>query len=252
MSGETLGERDTVTFSRELTVRDGDGREQQVISVYYRIWDNVVPLIVESIGQTFDMAVFHGTNKPDGFPEGIVPGAIAAGNSLVLGANGGLYQDLMGTDGLVEMIEADGYIPTGYVGAVKMRSLLRGALDENGQPLFRPAYREGAGKKTPYELDGEAVLFAENGGVDPGQALLIGGDFKQAVWAVRKDISVKLLSEAAIQDPSTKAIVYNLAQQDMVALRVVFRAGWALPNPVNRINGGNAARYPFAVLCPGE
>ena len=36
----------------------------------------------------------------------------------------------------------------------------------------------------------------------------------------------------------------------MVALRCVFRAGWALPNPVNRVNPTKATRYPFAVFTP--
>lgn len=38
----------------------------------------------------------------------------------------------------------------------------------------------------------------------------------------------------------------------MVALRVVFRAGWALPNPVNRVNTNEDTRYPFAVLKPSS
>ena len=43
---------------------------------------------------------------------------------------------------------------------------------------------------------------------------------------------MKAADQGVIQDPSTKAIVYNLAQQDMVALRVVMRMGWsALPTP---------------------
>jgi hypothetical protein len=67
---------------------------------------------------------------------------------------------------------------------------------------------------------------------------------------MRTDITTKLLTEAVIQDPTTKEIVYNLAQQDMVALRVVFRAGWAMPNPINRVNSNALTRYPFAVLKP--
>jgi len=43
-------------------------------------------------------------------------------------------------------------------------------------------------------------------------------------------------------------IIYNLAQQDMVALRAVMRLGFALPNPINRMNPTAATRYPFAVL----
>ena len=86
--------------------------------------------------------------------------------------------------------------------------------------------------------------------MDASQALLIGGDWNMAVWAVRSDITTTLLREAVIQDPNTKEIVYNLAQQDMVALRVVFRAGWALPNPINRVNTTKSTRYPFAVFTP--
>ena len=67
------------------------------------------------------------------------------------------------------------------------------------------------------------------------------------VWAIRKDITTKLLTEAVITDAQGNVLI-NLAQQDAVALRVVFRAGWALANPVNRVNATAASRYPFAVL----
>ena len=35
----------------------------------------------------------------------------------------------------------------------------------------------------------------------------------------------------------------------MVALRVVMRLGFQVPNPVNPLNAGSN-RYPFAVLAP--
>jgi len=50
-----------------------------------------------------------------------------------------------------------------------------------------------------------------------------------------------------IQDGSGN-IVYNLAQQDMVALRAVLRLGFALPNPPTMMNETDATRFPFAVL----
>jgi hypothetical protein len=58
-----------------------------------------------------------------------------------------------------------------------------------------------------------------------------------------------VLSEAVIQDTEGN-IVYNLAQQDMVALRVVMRLGVQIANPVTRRKG--KAGYPFAVLTPTE
>ena len=219
----------------------------------YDIWGNVAPRMREAIGAAFDKAVLLGTNKPSSFPAGIIPAAVDAGNYLTHLNGANLYQELMGENGLLAMVEEDGYVPSAYVGAIKMRSILRGAVDNNGLPIFgRAVYRDGAQGKSVYELDGAEAIFPRSEVMDPEQVLLLGGDWSQAVWAMRTDITTKLLTEAVIQDPSDNSIVYNLAQQDMVALRVVFRAGWALPNPVNRVNQTKATRYPFAVLKPSS
>ena len=61
---------------------------------------------------------------------------------------------------------------------------------------------------------------------------------------------MKILDQGVIQDPATKDIVYNLAQQDMIALRIVFRMGWALPNPATRLNEDRTG-CAFAYLEPG-
>ena len=63
-------------------------------------------------------------------------------------------------------------------------------------------------------------------------------------------MTVKILDQGVIQDPVTNEIVYNLAQQDMIALRVVFRMGWALPNPATRIDEDRTG-CAFAYLEPG-
>ena len=71
-------------------------------------------------------------------------------------------------------------------------------------------------------------------------------------------LAMKLLTESTIYDPNTGAVLYALAQQDMVALRFTMRLGFALPNPVNRVSGtlssdgkyiekGTSA-YPFALI----
>lgn len=218
----------------------------------YDIWANVRPRIVEAIGATFDKAVLFGTNKPTSFPAGIVTGATSAGNVVQLDASVSLYQQLLGENGVASLVEADGYTPNGYVGAIAMRSKLRGTVDYNGLPIFgRAAYRDGVQAKGQYELDGADIYFPNSEVMDPTVALLIGGDWTQAVWAVRTDITTKLLTEAVITDANGK-VVLNLAQQDCVGLRVVFRAGWQLPNPINRVNGTKATRYPFAVLTPAS
>jgi len=80
---------------------------------------------------------------------------------------------------------------------------------------------------------------------------MVAGDFSQAVYAMRQDVTVKLLDQGVIQDPSTKAIVYNLAQQDMIALRVVMRLGWALPNYATRLDEDRTT-VPFAYMEPAS
>lgn len=218
----------------------------------YDIWASVLPRINEAIGAAFDKAVLFGTDKPASFPAGIVAGATAAGNTLTLNAQNSLYQQLLGEGGLASLVEADGFVPSAYVGAIGMRSKLRGAVDENGLPIFgRAPYRDGVTGRAVYELDGADIYFPNSDVMDADQALLIGGDWSKAVWAIRKDITTKLLTEAVITDAQGNVLI-NLAQQDAVALRVVFRAGWALANPVNRVNATAATRYPFAVLKPAS
>src|SRR5690625_7149691 len=91
-----------------------------------------------------------------------------------------------------------------------------------------------------------------NGAWDNEKAELITGDFRQLVYAIRKDVTTKLLTEAVLQDPETGDIVYNLAQQDMVALRVVIRLGWNVPNPTNRLSPNENTCKPFDVVEPAD
>lgn len=226
----------------------------------YDIWGEIKPYIGEAMGAVFDAAVLHGTNAPASWPDDLVLGATTAGNVVALGDLGDLYDDVMGYDaaadtpGLISHVETDGYLPTGFVSGVTMRGRLRGLRADNGAglPLFKPA---GEGMKpatSPDVLDGLPLYFSTNGALDESEALLIVGDWNKLVYAFRSDLTYKILTEAVIQDPTTQQIIYNLAQQDMVALRCYMRIGWQLPNPVNRVNTDEATRYPFAVLTPGS
>ena len=126
-----------------------------------------------------------------------------------------------------------------------MRAKLRGLRDDNGQPIYNTNMQG----STNYALDGAPMFYPKNGSFDKTMAQLIAGDFSQAVFAIRQDITVKILDQGVIQDPSNGNIVYNLAQQDMIALRVVFRMGWALPNPATALDGDRTG-CPFAYLEP--
>lgn len=214
----------------------------------YDLWAEVRPRVSEAFGRAIDAAAFFGTNKPTSWPEGIVPAAIAAGNVALhnSGASGSsFYQEISGRDGLIAKVEDQGIAVTGYVGALQLRALLRGATDANGQPIFRTAYSNGAASATPYELEGNSIRFPANGAWDAGQALLLAGNFDYARYAIRQDMTFKIFDQGTITDEDGK-VVLSLMEQDCVALRAVMRLGWALPKPVNPVSGMNY--FPFSVL----
>jgi len=216
----------------------------------YDIWGEVRPHIETAFGQLIDRTMLYGGlagyNRPSNdWPEGIVAGAISGGLVTSLSASADLYDATLGEQGTFGKIEQAGFTVTGNIAAVGMRAKLRGARDADGQPIFS---RNATGS---YDLDGSAIVFPENGAVDVAQSMLVSGDFRQLVYAVRTDITYTIATSGVITD-NNNAIIYNLFQQDMTAMKVIMRLGWQLPNPPNWLKPtfSDATRYPFAVLQP--
>lgn len=207
----------------------------------YDIWGEVKPRLTEAFGKVIDAAILFGTNKPSTWRAGVVPSAIAAGNGVPIGTS--VFDDIMGESGLIAKVELDGFNPNGVMSAIQMRGKLRGLKDTTGQPIFK-SDMQGA---TRYGLDGMDMYFPMNGAFDPAQAQMIVGDWSQLVYAIRQDMTFKIFTEGVIQDPTTKAITYNLMQNDMVALRAVMRLGWEIANPINAYNADIENPFPFSV-----
>lgn len=206
----------------------------------FDILGEVTPRVNEAVVLRVDQAILFGVNRPAEWQNDIITAARQAGNNVTGGIT---YDSLMGENGLLSKVEGCGYSVDGIVAGMTAKASLRGLKDEQGHPLYTKDM-QGA---TPYALDGAPMYFPENGSFDTGVARMIAGNFKQLVYAVRQDIDVKILDQAVIQDPASKDIVFNLAQQDMIALRVTFRMGWALPNPATRMNG-DRTNVPFAYI----
>lgn len=195
------------------------------------IWAEVRPRIVEAFAKKIDNAMFFGVDKPTDWRKGLVPSVIDAGAEVT--ETGKLYSDI---NDVMTKVEESGYEVNGILGGVGLKGKFRMMTDTTGQPL------------NTTEIGSIRRAFMDNGVWDKSKSTLIAGDFSQAVYAIRQDVTYKILDQAVIQD-TDGSILYNLAQDDMVALRVVMRLGWEIPNPVNALNG-TEARFPFASLKP--
>lgn len=210
------------------------------------IMGEVTPRVKEAIAKLVDAAIIFGANKPASWRADIITSARQAGNN-VAGAATLTYDKLLGTGGVIAKVEEDGYAISGAVSALTMRAKLRGIKDDAGNPLFKSDMQG----PTPYSIDGAPMYFPKNGSFNTSIAEMIVGDWSQAVYSIRQDITVKILDQAVIQNPADNSIAFNLAQQDMIALRVVFRMGWAMPIPASQFDP-NRTSCPFAYLEPAS
>lgn len=209
-------------------------KEDVLDDASFDIWADVKPRLVEAIGKTIDKACFTGEAKPKNFRADLLSSIMNVGATVSQGS-ATLYSAI--NDAMVK-VETSGYNVTGILGGVDLKGQFRMMLDDTGQPI----------KGT--EIDSLPRYFIDNGAWDATKAKLIVGDFSQAVYAIRQDVTYKVLDQAVIQDPSDGTILYNLAQEDMVALRVVMRLGWEIPNPVNALAEDASVRFPFAAIEP--
>lgn len=197
------------------------------------IWGEIRPRLVEAIGKKIDQAIFVGVDKPASWRADLLSSIAQAGAYVPQASGTTLYSAI--NDAMVK-VEESGYNVTGVIGGVDVKGKFRMMLDTAGQPIRGT------------EIDELPKSYIDNGAWDKSKAQLIVGDFTQAVYSIRQDITYKVLDQAVIQDPSTGDILYNLAQEDMVALRVVMRLGWEIPNPINALQDDESVRFPFAAV----
>lgn len=210
----------------------------------FDIWGETRPFIAEAIGRTLDAAIFFGVNKPATWPNSIEADATTSGNVITSGtagaAEGAIFGDI---SELFATVEADGYDVNGLVAHRVYKGLLRNARSTTGELLND----QPDNAVTASGAFGVPIQYPMRGLWPTGAAAanMFAGDFSEGIVAVRQDLTWKILDQAVIQD-NTGVIQYNLAQQDMVAMRVVARFAWQVagtPTPE-----AVAGAYPFAVM----
>ena len=200
----------------------------------YDIFEQIKPSIIENFGKIFDKAVLDGTGKPNDWGASLIERIRNSGNTVAYSAQDSLYSQI---DDAMAKVELSGFVPNVIIGGVELKSGFRNMTDTTGQPI----------KGT--EIDSISKVLVSNGAWDSTNAKFIVGDFSNLVFAIRQDMTFKVLDQAVITDDEG-VVIYNLAQQDMVALRCVMRIAWAVPNPVTSIKSDGTTRYPFALAEP--
>ena len=202
--------------------------------------------VIGAFQQAIDEAVFFGVGSPWSGFGGLVAGATSA--SAVVdwdGTAGKSFYEAI--NDAMTLVEKSGYVPTAILGGPSLNSAFRNSITELGVNITDQG-----------EIGRLARHVDLTGGFNESSAFAVVGDFRYLVYSFREEMAMKLLTESIIQDPNTGDILYNLSQQDMVALRFTMRLGFALPNPVNRVSGtlssdgkyiaAGASAYPFALI----
>ena len=208
------------------------------------LWAQIKPLLIEALDKKIDGAALFGLDKPDSWPEGIVPAAIAAGNTVTRGTGKDLGVDVAK---LGQLVSKDGFGINGFASEPGLQWEMVGLRNEQGTPIDTPSLSAG----TPSGLYGYPLNEVRTGVWNSEQAVMLAADWSKFVVGIRQDVTFDLFREGVISDASGKVIL-NLMQQDSKALRVVFRTGFQVANPLTRLNSNEATRYPAGVILPGS
>ena len=212
------------------------------------IWETLRPYIAEAIGKKVDQAAIYGIDKPASWPLALVPGAIAAGviapgNLAATPADQRKDAGQLVADLGLKMARDAGANLSGLIAQAGTGWELDRIRDADRRPIYDGV--AGALRGVPFdELKNGAWSSVGTGDT---AIPLIGVDWSQVYVGIRQDITVKMLDQAVISDAAGK-VIFNLAQQDAKALRIVFRVGYQAVMPVNHQQLDAAKRFPAGVI----
>lgn len=218
--------------------------ENVIADSEFPIFENVMPNLEAAVARAIDAAILFGTNKPATWPASLAAGAAAATNPAHTKTRGSTAANVGGIasdfSDLFSLVEQDGYEVDFALAHTRYKGLLRNARDGDGN------HQDDVSATNIY---GVGVQYPARGlwPTGSGAVSAIVGDRSQGIIGLRQDFDVKFLDQAVITD-SNGAIIYNLPQQDMVAVRITFRLGFQVANVLNYDNAVEADRYPFAVM----
>jgi hypothetical protein len=203
----------------------------------YDLWAAVRPELAKAIARAYDMAVLFGVNAPTTYPPDLVSAATTAGNVI----SGDTYATV--TDNAQLVLQAASLVATqGYnvnKAAVAPGWQFRVAASRTTALTNNPV----GDAMFPLVLAGMPIrvnpLYWPVAGTNVADAIV--ADWQLVLAGIRKDITLEPFREGVITDATGK-VIQNLMQEDKVAVRATFRAGYFLATP--------PTGYTVATPCP--
>ena len=207
--------------------------------------DEVAKMGGQALSKELDLAVLFGIRKPVTWTSpALLPAAVAAGQAFTpaqaAGVNdlpGGIYQ-------AAEAVDNAGFDPSSFVAPKGLRFRMANLRDDQGRPLLSTSLGAGAVNASD-DVAGLPAKWAVGGSWDRGSALALVADQSRVRIGIRQDVTVKFLDQATITGADGEPI--NLAERDMVALRIKARFGYVLGRGATS-EGPN--KTPVAAVLP--
>lgn len=195
------------------------------------VLDEIARLGGQAIGKVLDEAVFFGTSKPASWvSDDLFAAAVAANQTFTVTDGDANEDDLVGaTMQAAKALAEAGWLPDTIVCSLGLRYDIANLRDADGNMAFRDD-----------QFAGFRTVFCQNGAWDDSSARILVLDSSRARVGVRQDITVKFLDQATIGS-------INLAERDMVALRIKARYGYVLGTAATS-KGAN--KVPVAAVVP--
>lgn len=190
----------------------------------FDIWGEIQPLVNSEFGRALDAAVLFGKNKPASWKDHDLLTGAKKVNNVVQNLPKNKSFDLgIALSTAMSQLEATGYSPDLICTSQSFRGELRGLRDNNGSPIYLDSLRDG-GTDTIY---GRPIAYASHKMWDPAVSAIVC-DPSRIIVGIREDVSIKILDQATL---TSNQGTLNLAQMDMVALRMTFRVAYAVATP---------------------
>lgn len=192
------------------------------------LYDNIVARLPGALSQKFDKTIIGAVNAPGSNFDTF---ANCTAQSIIKTDSADTYDGLVAAD--ADIAEHGGLL-NGFALSPAGRSILLGAKDTTGRPIFINSVADGA----PDRLLGVPAIFnrgmykagsAEVGSTPAVPAIVgVAGDWSQAMYGLTGDFDLSISDQATLTyvDEEGQTVTINLWQRNMFAVRAEFEIGF--------------------------